>query len=106
MVEDRKIAIVRNAATRNELKKLYKKKRLRDGAEVGRKINDLTQVLHLQARLPEDKRDKAVVENCIDTLNDIRKQNRFRDDFPSFSKFYRYVTDPKNGFVLEDVREI
>lgn len=88
------------------LRKIYKQKRSQDATEVGRKINDLTQALHLQFRLPEKDRDKDLIKNCNESLESARKQHRFRDDFPSFPKFYNYIVNPKNGFTLEDVKEL
>lgn len=88
------------------LRKLYKKKKQEDAEQVGRKINDLTQSLHLQMRLEEKDRDKEVLKYCVENLATLRRHNRFIEDFPSFPKFYNYIVSPKNGFTLEDVKEL
>ena len=57
-------------------------------------------------RLLEKDRDKDLFKQCLSGVDMIKKERRFRDDFPSFSKFYSYITDPENGFTLEDIKEL
>ena len=77
----------KNKTLRTYLKKIYKNKRNQDGAEVGRKINDLMQALHIQNSLTEENRDKDVITFALREITSIRKEKRFREDFPSFAVF-------------------
>lgn len=95
----------KTGSLKRQLRAIYRKNRVQD-REVGLKINDLTQALHLQFRLPEKERDVKLMATCIQNLSDARKERRFRDDFPSFPKFYNYIVDPKNKFTLEDIKDL
>lgn len=88
------------------LKKIYKEKKRLDGKDIGKKKNDFTQALHLQLKLPVEKRDKDLYKQCLEGVQMINKEHRFRDDFPSFSRFYAYVTDEENGFTLDDIKTL
>jgi len=98
--------MIKTRTLKNTLRKIYKAKKALDAKDIGRKLNDFTQALHLQFRLKEKDRDKELMKQCIGGIEMIKKEHRFRDDFPSFPKFYNYITNPKNGFTLEDVKEL
>jgi len=91
---------------REYLKKTYKRKRKEDAKTVGVKINDLVQSLHLQQRLPEKERNFDVISSALKILSDIRSEHRFKDDFPSFAKFYAFIVDPENKFTNEDLKDL
>lgn len=96
----------RTKALRAELKKIYKLKKHVDATQIGAKKNDIVQAIHLQNRLKPEERDQEVLKKCVEQLQAVVKERRLRDDFPSFSKFYAYVVDPKNGFTREDIKEL
>ena len=96
----------RTKALREKLKKVYAIKKVTDATEIGRAKNDLVQAIHLQNKLPKDKRDVEVIKKCAEGLQQLTKEKRFCDDFPSFSLFYKYFTDPRNKFTTEDIKEL
>ena len=96
----------KNKALRQKLKKIYALKKKQDVQQVGLKKNDLVQALHLQRKLPVEKRDQEVVKKTAEGLQAVSKERRVRDDFPSFAKFYNYIVDPKNNFTTQDISEL
>ena len=103
----------RTKVLRSLCRKVYIKKKKEDAALIGRRINDYTQALHMQLSLPEVAaregevvRDQDVVKACLAELAALRKEVRFKNDFPNFPSFYKYIVNPKNGFTLEDVKEL
>jgi hypothetical protein len=98
--------ITKNKRLRKKFKEIYKVKKAEDGKTVGRVINDNMQLLFDELRLPAETMDTQKLENLKDNLTSLRKTKRFRDDFPSFSSFYRYVTNKDNGFAVSDVLDL
>ena len=96
----------KNKNLRKYLKTTYKRKRKEDAKTVGVKINDLVQSLHLQQRLLEKERNFDVINSALKILSEIRSEHRFKDDFPSFAKFYMFITDPENKFTNEDLKDL
>jgi hypothetical protein len=98
---------IQRQSVRDELKRFYKSKRKED-AEVGRRINELTQVWRMAEKGYEVKDGKTSIkttpeaELALAELRDIRSEPRFRETFPSFSKFVEFVR--KHSITLEDLR--
>jgi len=88
---------------RQELKKIYKIQRKKD-AEVGKYLNECLQKLLKQYKLPREKRDVVIIEDNMKIVDSIRKEKRFKDDFPSFAKFYHYVKE--NGLSIKELYDI
>jgi hypothetical protein len=86
--------------TRNLLKRLYKKMKYED-RQGGLTINALFQEFHAQLKLETDKRDVEKMKFIVEQLAENRKNKRFRDEFPSFAAFARYLK--KENVSLEDL---
>lgn len=76
---------------RNQVKEIYKKRRLKDGKEVGQRINVLMQTLVYQSKLPKEERDANLITSTATELKEIKSEPRFRDEFPSFAKFWNFI---------------
>jgi len=86
-----------NKITRKQLLKMYGDRRRQDGREVGRHIHNLTQALMVFAQARVDPKNPEV-QDTLKELVAIRKVNRFRDDFPSFAKFKKFLKDEDVSF--------
>ena len=90
--------------TRNAYKLFYKKLRKSDGKIIGRRLDFLTnQLLKQYKKLPEE-RDKTIIEQYLAEAIELKKEKRFRQDFPSFAVFYKYCK--KNEVFLKDLQEV
>lgn len=96
----------RTKTLRYQLKKIYARKKREDSQQIGVKKNDYVQVLHMQNKLPAEKRDQELIKKCSESLKALIKERKITDDFPSFSKFYAYFVDNKNGFTLDDLKDL
>lgn len=91
---------------RDELKRFYKEKRKED-ALVGRRVHELVQVWIHAKKTYENKGDKVILkttpeaEDALAELQEIKEEPRFRDEFPSFAKFRKFVR--KNKLTFEDL---
>ena len=93
---------VRRTVIRAELKRVYDELRKRD-RKVGYEINRLTQqMLSLKASKPDKWQEQFIV--CKQSIFDLRKERRFRDDFKSFSQYYQFIK--KEKLSLEDVKSV
>jgi len=92
-----------NKILRNELKKFYKEKRLEDG-KVGRFIDECIQAIHQEYKLAVQDRNAIVIENNLAELKTVREESRFRQDFPDFASFKKFVK--KNKLTLQDLKDV
>jgi hypothetical protein len=92
-------------------KVLYRLKK-EESREVGLKVNSLIQELHFEVRQSKEmnlsKEEMAESGKYIErTLNDIvalRKEDRIGQEFPSFSKFFKFLR--KNNMTFHNVRDM
>ena len=99
-----KVKLKKSPHLRTFLKKKYKEKKYEDAINIGCKINDLVQSLHLQQRLEPTQRDEELIERVHEELNRVGSERRFKDDFPDFPSFYNYIVD--NGFMYEELTDL
>jgi hypothetical protein len=62
------------------------------------------QNLHNQYQLKKENRDAEVIQTCMNEISEIRQVPRFREDFPSFAKFKKYIK--KEKLTLKDLNEL
>lgn len=83
---------------RNYLKKFYKKKKEED-REIGIKINNLIFEFHYEMKEIEkgniDKESEEYLKNIIKNIGGLKEEQLFKNDFPSFSRFYKYCKKEK-----------
>ena len=87
---------------RNRAKKFYKKQRAAD-AEIGRTINRLMQQLHFWRKQPVENLDQEAVKAILTEITGLRKEERFRDDFPTFVLFKDFLK--KHDISLDELEE-
>lgn len=101
-----------NKMLRQELKKFYKEKRQEDGRTVGRRIHELAQVL-IKSPIENVRKDKdgklrfdTTPEGrlAFEEMQEIRNLPRFRDDFPDFATFKKFIK--KNKLTLKDLKDV
>jgi hypothetical protein len=87
---------------RNWAKRLYKKNKQED-RKIGFKINNLVSLI---VKALNEK--KQGYENLLDSYKtefvDLRKEKRFREDFPTFALFYQYLKE--NNISQKQIEEM
>lgn len=81
-----------NKFMRQQLKKNYKYRYHQDGKEVGRRINALSQNL-MKMQVGGVDPESIEAQESLKELIKLRKSNRFKQDFPSFAKFKKFLQD-------------
>jgi hypothetical protein len=97
---------------RNFFKEFYKRQKSKD-KEVGLKIDSLFAEFFEEREYIEEKRkegkeiDEETIKFLAKLATDIKtlqEKRRFRDDFPSFAAFYRYIR--KESITLKDLEDL
>jgi len=82
---------VERKVARGKWKRVYKTLKKDDSKRVGIRINDINKQLHTQTRLTKENRDVELISSLLEEVVGLRKEQRFLDDFPSFSSFYQNI---------------
>ena len=91
---------------RNQLKQIYKGNRKVD-AMIGRRLSELLKTWISAEKTVEVVKDTQVVkttpaaEMAVKEAKEIKSESRFREDFPTFSSFYKFVK--KEGLTVSDL---
>lgn len=85
---------------RELLKGFYKQQRYTDRV-TGKKIDVLFQEFHVELKKEVKDRDTDKLKLIVKDISQLRSQKLFRQDFPTFAKFKKYLK--KENLKLQDL---
>ena len=74
------------------MKQFYKSKKKEDGL-IGRRVNELFQQFHFE--LKQEKKNPERMKEIVEQIAALKKERLFKEDFPSFAAFTRYLKKEK-----------
>lgn len=88
---------------REQLKKIYKEKKEED-AVIGKNINELVQSIHQYNKATPEQQElmKDSFKTFNEKLSELKKEKRFKHEFPKFSDFKNFVK--KHKLSLSDLK--